>query len=205
MTTETPTPTTDLRPCGECYACCKFLGINELKKWPNESCKNLDGSLGACSRCKIYNSRPRACVTYSCGWRSGFGPDNFRPDKSGLMITFYAREDIDNSENRALEIARSGTPEAVAELLAATIIITDRAKAGTLKVGNLMLTVDALIREGFQDIKIVNYETKSVIHFFNGNIRSGKLAPRKKGEFEALVFFSFDPPIGTFKRERTDA
>ena len=49
------------RPCGECAACCVWLGIESLKKWPGQTCKHLDGSI-LDKRCTVYDQRPACCV-----------------------------------------------------------------------------------------------------------------------------------------------
>ncbi len=174
----------DLRPCGECYACCVWLGINELKKHAGTSCSKLDGSLGATCRCSIYDSRPQACKTYSCGWRSGLGEDFMRPDKSGILIGYYRAELPDTKFP-----------------VAATIAVIDPKKAGTLAVGHLRGVIDVLITHGFDDIRIVHHESRTVIHFLNGVVRQGRLMKNEPNNFEGLKFVTYDPPIGNYERK----
>ena len=177
------------RPCGECYACCVGLGVLELKKWPMQACFKLDGQ-EPCARCTIYDSRPTACQTYNCGWRSGFGGQDARPDKSGLLVTIYPRERLGDD---------SSIPNM--PVIAATIIIMDPGKAGTLVVGNLRAMVEQLLNEGIEDVRVVRYETQSVLHFLKGVVRQGKLLPsdREAGMYEALKFATYDPPIGRWE------
>src|SRR5215472_4012184 len=80
------------RQCGDCFACCVHLGITELKKYPDQPCKHLDGALGPDKRCSIYAKRPSACAIYKCLWRQGIGPDWLRPADSGILITMYDDE-----------------------------------------------------------------------------------------------------------------
>lgn len=169
----------DYRPCGTCYACCVAGGVAELKKYPNQACRHLDGA-NPQARCSIYETRPAACVKYSCAWRIGLGPDDFRPDKSGLLIAYYLSELNDS-------------------MIAATIVVLDSAKAGTLTAGNLAMAIDSLIRAGLNDLRIVSYNSKSVVHFYEGKIRQGNLLPNDKGDYEGLKFMTFNPPIGHYE------
>lgn len=78
----------ELRPCGACYACCVWLGIDELKKHLGRSCRHLDGRR-ADARCSIYEGRPSACQKYLCFWRQSDLGEDFRPDRCGFLITTY--------------------------------------------------------------------------------------------------------------------
>jgi hypothetical protein len=89
--------------------------------------------------------------------------------------------------------------------LAVTITIIDPAKAGTTIVGNLRAVLDALVELGFVDIRVISYETKNVIYFLNGEIRSGKLSDPEKGNYEGLKFFLYDKLLGTFERKEKDS
>lgn len=75
------------RECGDCSACCVSLRINEsnLKKEADTPCQNL-GKKGGCS---IYKQRPPVCINWFCAWRhmDNLG-EEWRPDKSGIMIRF---------------------------------------------------------------------------------------------------------------------
>jgi hypothetical protein len=75
------------RECGTCTVCCKQLTIDvpELKKLPGVLCDHCEEGKG----CRIYPMRPPVCVNWYCGWR--FLPrldDDWRPDRSGILITF---------------------------------------------------------------------------------------------------------------------
>jgi len=39
------------RTCGECFACCKWLGIDELKKWPGETCIHINNTGDSTKMC----------------------------------------------------------------------------------------------------------------------------------------------------------
>lgn len=73
------------RECGECTVCCKVLLIDEpdLQKLPGVMCPNCKPGAG----CQIYETRPRACRGFFCGWRvmPELG-DELRPDRSGILV-----------------------------------------------------------------------------------------------------------------------
>jgi hypothetical protein len=73
------------RECGTCTVCCYALPIDneELQKLPGEVCANCTGR-----GCRIYETRPRTCRGFYCGW--WLLPqldDDWRPDRSGVLIT----------------------------------------------------------------------------------------------------------------------
>jgi hypothetical protein len=118
-----------------------------------------------------------------------------RPDLSGLMVAYYPSEINLKKPEEQVGIQN----------LAVTIIIIDPTKAGTTIVGNLRAVLDALVELGFMDIRVISYETKNVIYFLNGEIRSGKLADVEKGNYEGLKFFLYDRLLGTFERKEKDS
>ena len=71
------------RACGECQECCIAPAINkpEVQNRPGSPClHSLQGG------CNIYENRPDPCRTFFCGWRrSRDFPDDWRPDRSGVM------------------------------------------------------------------------------------------------------------------------
>ena len=42
--------------------------------------------------CAIYDTRPGPCAQYSCMWLLGWGADEDRPDRLGLLLEVNARE-----------------------------------------------------------------------------------------------------------------
>jgi hypothetical protein len=73
------------RECGECAVCCTHLRIEdpELEKPGGVRCIHCPAGGG----CAIYESRPKPCRTFFCGWRRiGYLGDEWRPDRSGIMI-----------------------------------------------------------------------------------------------------------------------
>jgi len=72
------------RQCAECKVCCIVPPIDEpqIQKKSNAMCRHR----GECG-CVIYENRPAPCRTYYCGWRRlAFLDDDWRPDKSGILI-----------------------------------------------------------------------------------------------------------------------
>lgn len=73
------------RECGTCNACCVVPSIDdpELRKLPGVACVNTRPDGG----CAIYQTRPRTCRDFFCGWRRlewvGMG---LRPDASGVYL-----------------------------------------------------------------------------------------------------------------------
>lgn len=80
------------RACGACNACCTHLVIADvgIDKLPGALC----GHWRAGSGCSIYETRPNVCRTYHCGWRclADLG-EEWRPDRSGIMINFRSAPD----------------------------------------------------------------------------------------------------------------
>lgn len=167
------------RSCGTCYSCCVHLGISQLKKYPGQSCKNLNGNLGPETRCSIYPNRPKACSRYSCAWLEGLGSEVHRPDKSGILITPYPLKEKDT--------------------FSVTIMITNHSLAGDWRDENSLLRqiIHDLLNLLCKQIRIISYSTKQVILFKDSKIYLGKLLPTK--EYEELIFSIQNLPIGTYE------
>ncbi len=73
------------RPCGDCSACCYQFEIPEINKPSHSVCPFLKA--GACG---IYGDpkRPKACQQYVCAWVMGYGKEEDRPDKSGVIVDY---------------------------------------------------------------------------------------------------------------------
>ena len=74
------------RACGQCSVCCVVLNVDtpEFQKMPAVPCSHL-GKAG----CSIHATRFAICRSYHCGWRYlQFLGDDWRPDKSGVLIDF---------------------------------------------------------------------------------------------------------------------
>lgn len=175
------------RQCGSCYACCIYLGIEELNKRPSVTCTHLDGSLGPETRCSIYKTRPHACSRYKCAYLNGFGNDQDRPDKTGLLITSYLDPD---------------KPQADLTTFLTTICITNThlSQYPNLSEGTpINNAIKQITQFSTGDIRIVNYFRKEVIYLHGGKIYKGKLILTK--EIETLTFEVKQPPIGTYHSE----
>lgn len=73
------------RECGTCNACCVVPSIDdpELRKLPGVPCVNTRPDGG----CAIYETRPRTCRDFFCGWRrAAWIGEDLRPDRSGVYI-----------------------------------------------------------------------------------------------------------------------
>lgn len=73
------------RACGGCTVCCTELHINTpgLKKLAGARCPNLKDDC----RCAIYETRPRTCRDFECGWRMmAMLGDDWRPDRAGIVL-----------------------------------------------------------------------------------------------------------------------
>ena len=73
--------------CGDCRACCRALGIEELKKPEWQMCGHAKQGKG----CTIYADRPQSCKIYECMWRSSQDdpspwPIKMRPDRCGVIF-----------------------------------------------------------------------------------------------------------------------
>lgn len=71
------------RKCGPCSACCKTLGVPELKKEAGEECEHRCNGWKAC---KIYDDRPEMCRAFECMWIQGFFANKDRPNDIGIIV-----------------------------------------------------------------------------------------------------------------------
>lgn len=170
---------TEGRTCGTCYACCTWLGIEELRKWTGQACKHLDGAVPT-ARCSIYASRPMACREYKCIWLQGFGPEELKPSASGMLLTAYADGGADSYLGAAV-----------------TIIIFDYEKAKPL-IDNVVASLLAFEIE----VRAVDYHKRSAILYKSGNIYRCRILPPEG--FESLIFEAEDPPVGTYLLKQDD-
>jgi len=71
------------RKCGTCTACCVIPPIPSTGKPTGRPCSRLNKDQTRCSR---YKDRYRICKGFFCGWLAGYGEEEDRPDKSGIII-----------------------------------------------------------------------------------------------------------------------
>jgi hypothetical protein len=97
-------PRPPARQCGECVACCQVLRIDapELQKATGVMCPNCTGQ-----GCGIYAQRPQVCRDWLCTWmRTSEIPDEFRPDRLGVMFSFEAAPQSANPFERRYFVGR---------------------------------------------------------------------------------------------------
>lgn len=76
----------DVRECADCTVCCTGTIVADIygfQMGPGHPCRYLSGH-----RCGIYERRPPVCKNFVCGWLAPDSPfpDDFRPDKLGVLI-----------------------------------------------------------------------------------------------------------------------
>lgn len=163
------------RECGSCFACCIHLGIEALKKYSGQTCKNLTPytpKTDLTKRCSIYAARPTACEAYRCFWVSGFGPDSLRPKDSGILITPYVSEMPQAS-------SASGMGR-----IAYTVMIFDPDKAAKAGFGHNVVT--ELLSLGAGEVRLINMISKTALLFAYGTIYQCVI--EKPDSYEALNF-----------------
>jgi hypothetical protein len=73
-------PTDQVRPCGECKACCTALGVVELHKRNYEPCRH------ECAKgCTIHGKHPDSCKDFNCWWKVGKVRGD-RPGRSSIVV-----------------------------------------------------------------------------------------------------------------------
>lgn len=186
----------DDRQCGRCNACCIWYGVDSsreaqaegtvsLYKHAGEKCKFINKRLDH-RRCGVYDKRPCACVRFKCSWLMGFFPDDFRPDKVGLVASMYLRDGISDDAD----------PTSVSKNdVNVTIVVTDVNKCGDFETGPLGKMVHEFISRGVDDIRVVNYRSRQVLHFYHGDVYNGELL--KSTSPEELKFVTHNP-IGSY-------
>jgi hypothetical protein len=78
------------RECGTCVACCTALRVSDVPskhkgqpvhmKPPGKPCVHLTES-----GCGIYETRPKGCRDWSCGWLQGYS-DLGQPNEWGIIV-----------------------------------------------------------------------------------------------------------------------
>jgi Fe-S-cluster containining protein len=78
-----------MRDCGSCTACCTWLIGNAYgyEFGGGRSCKFLcEGG------CGVYKARPKTCEGYFCAWAQELIDEDYRPDKSGILVSVEQNE-----------------------------------------------------------------------------------------------------------------
>ncbi len=81
-------PVMVMRDCGECTACCAFMGVPELRKPAHAPCSFLREGHG----CSIHPGRPFSCRHFDCLWRQGLLDEDARPDRVGMVLARQFQE-----------------------------------------------------------------------------------------------------------------
>jgi len=74
-----------MRLCEKCTLCCIVSEIPELEKSAYLKCKHVcESPIGSCS---VHSTeiQPERCKSFDCLWRQGYGEDESRPDKIGIL------------------------------------------------------------------------------------------------------------------------
>ena len=72
------------RDCGGCVECCRAIPLNlpELAKPTGELCAYCVDGAG----CSVHAIRPPTCRVWFCLWRAVELSDDWRPDRSGVIV-----------------------------------------------------------------------------------------------------------------------
>lgn len=72
------------RECGGCVECCRVIPLNlpELSKPTGQLCAYCVDGAG----CSVHAIRPQTCRTWFCLWRVIELSDDWRPDRSGVVV-----------------------------------------------------------------------------------------------------------------------
>ena len=170
------------RTCGDCYECCIWLGISELRKYAGRACKHLSGGTNPDHRCSIYDKRPLACSQYRCTWLQGYGPEGMRPRDSGLILTLYESDITPGKQS-------------------ANVMVIDKSKAKPF--------VDQILADFLTvgiEVKLCYMETMSGYIFTNGKILRCRIERKQaKDDYETFQFNADAEPISTYHTELADA
>jgi hypothetical protein len=77
------------RSCGTCTACCFIFDIEATGSPQYAWCRHCAIGRG----CAVYAERPEECRNFYCLWRMGFGRDEDRPDRHGVVIDLQLEPD----------------------------------------------------------------------------------------------------------------
>ena len=106
-----------VRECGECDLCCRYLTheVYGQKVSSENPCRFIKNG------CSIHPNRPAQCKRYQCFWAQGVLPEWMFPKDIGIMVS------VKNwSHGKWLEVANAGkeiTDEILAELVKFTMVV----------------------------------------------------------------------------------
>jgi len=90
-------------PCGDCTVCCEGYLIGNA--YGNNYGHGKKCIFLVSKKCSIYTSRPEACKKYQCAWTQGLFPEQFRPDKSGVLVTVQTNKQTGKQFLKVTEIS----------------------------------------------------------------------------------------------------
>jgi hypothetical protein len=165
-------PLVEGRDCGGCTACCSELAVIELQKPNGTTCQHRRPGGG----CAIYKTRFSICRTFHCGWRKLPNlDDSWRPDRSGVMISFETTPGSPYGDDAANLIAIGGDAAALSDhfaRLAATFVDAGLGTYFVLPAGpglvpyNVVLNVllaESIAARDFEGVKAVIAECHSLM------------------------------------------
>lgn len=74
-----------MRTCDTCHECCVQVKVDAFDKPAGVPCHQLT-VLNDCGSCGCYERRPDECKAYTCSWLDGYGSEDMRPDKCGILL-----------------------------------------------------------------------------------------------------------------------
>jgi hypothetical protein len=74
------------KSCGGCTACCMTVPVKEIGLRAFERCRHLHSLPQLATGCSIHANRPRSCRAWSCSWLISDLPDEYRPDRIGVVV-----------------------------------------------------------------------------------------------------------------------
>ena len=91
------------RTCGGCVECCRAIPLDlpELAKPTGELCAYCVDGAG----CSVHEIRPRTCRVWFCLWRAVELSDEWRPDRSGVIVR---PDGVERGEITLYVLRRSG-------------------------------------------------------------------------------------------------
>mgnify|MGYP000844630091 FL=1 len=91
------------RTCGGCVECCRAIPLDlpELAKPTGELCAYCVDGAG----CSVHEIRPRTCRIWFCLWRAVELSDDWRPDRSGIIVR---PDGVEDGEITLYVLRRSG-------------------------------------------------------------------------------------------------
>jgi Fe-S-cluster containining protein len=108
--------------------------IEEMHKPAGQKCEHLCAH--GCSR---YADRPATCRAYRCAWLDGYGEDDLRPDRSGIVYDLRDRHDgrgkyIMVMEARIGALQEEHVKRAIDELAASGVPVVLTKPSGAVEV-----------------------------------------------------------------------